>query len=463
MEARSPAYIAVLAVVAGSILMVGSLMKPAADDSDTGNLPQAEIIPPLMLLTQRGSLEDMAEYFARSASDASRHLVFLENPRQTGIVWDETGAVTTSNQEHYFPAQVEAVSSTGARLTLKATRPPPEAPVVALRPVSGIAGNPALHLRALFLTHGEWLVVTWLSDPLARSFKPGLYLGSRVVECGGRPVREISLSVTPTREMAGGGVFDFDGSLIGLVALCDGRYAALVPESVDEIVAWSSRFEGRLLARYGLRVSVLDGNEQEYFAGDETVLIREVWRGLPADTAGLRPGDLIVTFDGRPAKTPDDLQPLVLPAARELLELRVRRGRRTVTAVLPARSRRHSGSSAKDSSHWRKFSCLSNRLLTFEVSATCCARFSGSSIRGRIFFSYRGHHSTRSTSRASKCTSGARWFLMLRGPTALRMSESRFARTRAKSLRASVGGGFSKIRSSPFRSTEMPTPRWGGS
>ena len=336
MEARSPAYIAVLAVVAGSILMVGSLMKPADDDSDTENLPQAELIPPLMLLTQRGSLEDMAEYFARSASDASRHLVLLKNPRQTGIVWDETGAVITSNQEQYFPAQVEAVSSTSARLTLKATRPPPEAPVVALRPVSGIAGNPALHLRALFLTHGEWLIVTWLTDPMARSFRPGLYLGSRAVECGGRPVREISLSVTPTREMAGGGVFDFDGNLIGLVALCDGRYAALVPESVDEIVAWSSRFEGRLLAQYGLRVSVLDGNEQEYFAGDETVLVREVWRGLPADAAGLRPGDLIVTFDGRPAKTPDDLQPLVLPAARELLELRVRRGRRTVTAVLPA-------------------------------------------------------------------------------------------------------------------------------
>ena len=340
MESRSPAYVAVLALIAGSILMVGSLMKPERDDPEPRNsaLPRQEMISSLSILTQRGSLEDMAAYFSRLASDASRHLIFLEDPPRTGVVWDAAGAVITSNTPRGFPNKVKAVTSGGGDLMLEVSGPPPEAPVVALSPRSGFPSNPAPRLRTTFLKHGEWLVITWLSSPLERSFAPGLYLGSRPVECGGRPVIEVSLSVTPAADMAGGGVFDFDGSLIGLVAHCDGLYLVLVPESVDEILEWTKSFEGRLLARYGLRISLLTEVEREHFGGKETVVVREVWQGRLAEQEGVRPGDLIAAFDGRPVKTPDDLQPLVLPAAREVLELKLRRGRRMITATLPAKA-----------------------------------------------------------------------------------------------------------------------------
>lgn len=340
MESRSPVYIAVLALIAGSILVVGSLMKPESDDPESRGalLPEGEMTSPLLLLSQRGPLEDMASYFSRSASDASRHLVFLEDPLQTGVVWDAIGTVITSNTARGLPERINGTTTVGADLVLETSGPPPEAPVVALNPSSGVAPNPASHLRTSFLDHGEWLVITWLTSPFERSFAPGLYLGSRSVECGGRPAREVSLSVTPTAEMAGGGVFDFDGSLIGLIAHCDGRYLALVPESVDETLAWSKSFEGRLLAQYGFRISPLSEDEREHFGGEETVLVREVWIGRLAEQAGLRPGDLIATFDGRAVNTADDLHPLVLPAAREILELKVRRGRRMATATLPAQA-----------------------------------------------------------------------------------------------------------------------------
>jgi hypothetical protein len=389
MESRSPAYIAVLALIAGSILMIGWLMKPQPTEPEPQNplLPPADMISPLTLLSQRGSLEDMAAYFSHLASDASPHLVFLEEPAQTGVVWDAEGTIITSNGVREFPKQVEATSG-GGEVVFETSQPPPEAPVVALSPTSEFAPNPALHSRTPFLEHGEWLVttwltsplervfetpqpppetpvvalsptsefapnpalhsrtpflehgewlvITWLTSPLERSFAPGLYLGSRPVECGRRPAREVSLSVTPSAEMAGGGVFDFDGSLIGLIANCDGRYLALDPQSVNETLDWSESFEGRTLAQYGLRIGLLSEDEREHFGGEETVLVREVWMGRLAEQAGLQPGDLIATFDGRPVTTPDDLHPLVLPAAREILELRVRRGRRMATATLPA-------------------------------------------------------------------------------------------------------------------------------
>ncbi|MDA1315041.1 MAG: PDZ domain-containing protein [Acidobacteria bacterium] len=340
MESRSPAYVAVLALIAGSILMVGSLMKPKSDDPEPRNsgFSRPEMISPLSILSQRGSLEDMAAYFSRLASNASRHLIFLEDPAQTGVVWDAAGTVVTSNTRRGFPNDVKAGTSGGAELMLEVSASPPEAPVVALTALSGFASNPALRLRSTFLEHGEWLLITWLSSPLEKSFVPGLYLGSRPVECGGRPALDVSLSVTPAAEMAGGGVFDFDGSLIGLVAHCDGRYLILVPESVDEILEWTKSFEGRLLAQYGLEISLLTAGEREHFGGEETVVVREVWQGGLAEQEGLRPGDLIAGFEGRPVKMPDDLQPLVLPAAREVLELKLRRGRRMVAATLPAQA-----------------------------------------------------------------------------------------------------------------------------
>ena len=47
---------------------------------------------------------------------------------------------------------------------------------------------------------------------------------------------------------------------------------------------------------------------------------------------------VIVSFDGRAVARPDDLQPLVLPVARQMLELVVRRDRRLVTVVLSAQA-----------------------------------------------------------------------------------------------------------------------------
>ena len=68
METRSPAYVAVLAVIAGSILMVGSLMKPVELEPEPAALPTQADSARLQRIAQRRSLEDMAEYFAETAS-----------------------------------------------------------------------------------------------------------------------------------------------------------------------------------------------------------------------------------------------------------------------------------------------------------------------------------------------------------------------------------------------------------
>ncbi len=340
METRSPAYIAVLAVIAGSILMVGSLMKPADSEPEPAALPTQADSARLRRMAQRRSLEDMAEYFAETASNAAGHLVHLEQVGQTGIVWDDEGTVITSNAADPLPSALQVRGMRGASYQLTAPPVPPESPVVTLRASDEFNMDAALHIPAMLLDYGDWLVLAWLNSSLESAFTPALYLGLRSIHCGGRPARKVSLSVTPAREMAGAGLFDLAGRLIGVVALCDDRYVALLPESVDEALVWNRGFPGRLLGQYGMRVTSLTDREKQYFGGDEEVLIRELWRGFPAETSGLRPGDLIVSFDGRPVTKPDDLQPLVLPVARQLLELVVRRGSRSVTVVLSAQANR---------------------------------------------------------------------------------------------------------------------------
>ena len=336
MESRSPAYIAVLAVIAGSILMVGSLMKPASIDADPAVLPTQAESARLQRMAQRRSIENMAQFFSETASSAATHLVYLDALEQTAILWDGEGTIVTSNTSAPVPGALEVIGAAGTTHRLHATPAPPESPATSLQAEETPDMSAATHVPATWLERGEWLVLTWLRGPVESAFAPGLYLGFRAITCGGRPVQEVSLSVTPTREMAGAGLFDLDGMLIGVVTHCDSRYAALLPESIDETIEWNRSFVGRLLGQYGLRVASLTEEEQQYFDREQAVLVREVWRGLPAATSGLRPGDLIVSFDGRPVTKPEDLQPLVLPAARHLLELVVRRGGRNVTLVLQA-------------------------------------------------------------------------------------------------------------------------------
>lgn len=338
MESRSPAYIAVLAVIAGSILIVGSLMKPASIDSDPAVLPTQAETARLQRMAQRRSIEGMAQYFAETASSAATHLVYLEGLNQTAVLWDDEGMLITSNTAALMPDELEVLGARGATYRLRSTPTPPESPAANLQAQENLEMSPAMHMPVTWLEYGEWLVLTWLSGPVENAFTPGLYLGFRSITCGGRPVQEVSLSVMPSEEMAGAGLFDLDGRLIGVVAQCDGRYAALLPESIDETIEWNRSFMGRLLGQYGLLVASLTEPEKQYFDRAEAVLIREVWRGLPAAIAGLQPGDLIVSFDGRPVTKPEDLQPLVLPAARHLLEIVVRRGGRNVTVVLPAQA-----------------------------------------------------------------------------------------------------------------------------
>ena len=81
----------------------------------------------------------------------------------------------------------------------------------------------------------------------------------------------------------------------------------------------------------------LGDKEQAYYNRKEGALVKETWRGYRGDQAGLLPGDVIVDLEGKPVRSIDDLEVLVLPLALEIFELRVLRGPKTMQVALRAR------------------------------------------------------------------------------------------------------------------------------
>jgi S1-C subfamily serine protease len=67
------------------------------------------------------------------------------------------------------------------------------------------------------------------------------------------------------------------------------------------------------------------------------VVITETWKGYRADQAGLLPGDLIVSLEDQPVHSVDNLEVLILPPSREIFELGIVRGAKTMQTRLRVR------------------------------------------------------------------------------------------------------------------------------
>ena len=135
--------------------------------------------------------------------------------------------------------------------------------------------------------------------------------------------------------MAGAGLFDLDGNLIGVVIPCDDRFTGVTVESVDAMLREGRAVEGRVVGRYGLKLDVMTEEEQQHFESRESVIVREVWTGHLADLAGFRPGDILVAINAEPIGALEQLRPLAEPVGFETFDVALRRRGELVTIVLP--------------------------------------------------------------------------------------------------------------------------------
>lgn len=324
-------YVVTLAVAAALILVLGGVLRPRPRPEQP---PAVETdIARLGRLAERRSLESASAFFAQIADDVAPALVWLDGQRATGVAWGGQFVVTARFAPRPGPM---AVSTTRGATTGRGGDWSPDSPAASVLVDEARSLSPAVR-APLPAAAGAPAIVVWQSTG-GRVFAPATFLAESGLSCNGLPAREIGVTVPLTRAMSGGGVFDLDGGLLGVILPCDGRFAAVVPAVVDEWLRTNATAGSRLLARFGVVFEPLTEAEAEFFKAASGVVVREL-RGGGAAAAGLRPGDIVVAVEGEPIVGPDDLRLLVGADPGATLRLSVRRGASSLDIEMAGRGR----------------------------------------------------------------------------------------------------------------------------
>ena len=300
-------YIVVLAGAAGAILVLGALLRPAplADEPLVAPPSQAELSR-LARLTQRRSLEATQEFFTAVASDADRSVVRLRMLGRSGVVW-APGLVVTARLEHRFPSTT-TVSGNAGELGVPHAGGGPHLPLALLDIPETDEFIPVRRRAADTLDPGAWTV--FVSARQGAGFSPATYVETAEVPCQGRLVRDVVTSVALGPELAGAGLFDLDNSLLAVVLPCDGRFVAVTADDVDALAQEAGSVRARIAQRYGMALDAVSPEEQAHLGVAFGLLVRDIWGGDLADTAGLRPGDVVVAINAELIQDVEQLAPL---------------------------------------------------------------------------------------------------------------------------------------------------------
>ena len=248
----------------------------------------------------------MQEFFTAVASDADRSVVRLRMLGRSGVVW-APGLVVTARLEHRFPSTT-TVSGYAGELGVPHAGGGPHLPRALLDIPETDEFIPVRRRAADTLDPGAWTI--FVSDRQGAGFSPATYVETAEVPCQGRSVRDVVTSVALGPELAGAGLFDLDNRLLAVVLPCDGRFVAVTADDVDALAQEAGSVRTRIAQRYGMTLDAVSPEEQAHLGVAFGLLVRDIWGGDLADTAGLRPGDVVVAINAELIQDVEQLAPL---------------------------------------------------------------------------------------------------------------------------------------------------------
>lgn len=338
-SSRDPRYLAVLALAAAAILLVGNWLRPARNVEEGAAQPLATESTLLQLprLMQRRSIEDRVEFVRQLTAGRSPYIYRLNTAGQSAVLWN-AATLITARTNGYLPSPETAMGVGPEPLEASVATAGPHLPLVIL---TTSLERPPLRIEriaAAGFPDGSWMLALWRSADGSLAWTEGQFLRTRRTNCGDlMPAQTLASTIELSPKMAGAGVFNLDGSLLGVVGRCDGGLAILAVQAIELLSGRANGLEERLLERFGMRVAELDDEGKAALRVSQGFLVREVWKGYQAYASGLRPGDVILGIDGTGLAVAEELQRLVLPVAQEVFELQVTAHGRRRTVSLRAR------------------------------------------------------------------------------------------------------------------------------
>ncbi len=261
----------------------------------------------------------------------------------TGFVWDAAGHILT-NDHLVADADVVRVRVQSGKVlsgrVLAGDGPMDLALVVTDEPVP----PPVPRGREAPLRPGEWVAAIGNPFGLQHSITVGVIsaTGRRRLPGGGPRFGSFIQTDTPVNPgNSGGPLVDAHGQVIGLntVMLGDAQGLAFaIPIDQADVVVSRLLADGRFVRGFGGLVvkPVTDRLAREAgLAGRSGARVSKIVAGGPADTAGLRPGDILLSFGDEPVANANGLPWLIASTAPgTAVPLKVARGRTRLALTL---------------------------------------------------------------------------------------------------------------------------------
>ena len=327
-------YLALLVLIAVLILVVGSWLRPRRQTGELA-VSEAERLR-LQTLAQQRNLQNFTSYFERVAGRLGVHLVRLKEPRATGLVWNGARVMVPGlprNHPSDFTLRLDN-SEFRARPTLVV----PQLPISLLESSSSRGFQAVKETEASTPKPGMWVLLMTRQEDGSTGYSPGFFSSVLTTQCEDHTVKEIVSSIPLDTSKLGGGLFDLEGHFLGMILQCGQRLAVVSTESLHSWLRLANRPEGRLLQNYGIRLADLDSRTSAHFQRAEGVLVREVWKGSPAETAGVVPGDILMVVHEVPGQKMEHLNPFLPKFSEGVANIEVVRGRRVLKMKLEATS-----------------------------------------------------------------------------------------------------------------------------
>lgn len=332
-------HIAAFALASFLILVAGGLTIRLNRQIET----PASVSPDrlqLESLTQRRSVENIADYFAQVASQVEGSVVLLSGTGHSGIVW-QGGEVITSAGLGPFPS-MDRTALGNREVELTTTLASPRLPFVLLEAPLDAAVSDRRPVR--LYRNGAWLLGVWRSRAGGLRYTAGNLFGVTDGSCGDNRLPVVQTNLDLRSMQPGSGIFSLDGGLLAIVLDCSGNPIAAEARALEVRAYAEPTLLDQLAGRYGMAVGSASEAELRHFGRAAGVLVQGTWWGYRAHEAGLMPGDLILALEDTSVESVDDLRGLVLPVSREVHELRIWRATRERTVRMLARAATEAGS-----------------------------------------------------------------------------------------------------------------------
>ncbi|MBF0159099.1 MAG: DegQ family serine endoprotease [Magnetococcales bacterium] len=298
----------------------------------------------------------------------------------SGVIIDESGYIITNN--HVVEDASEILVRLDDDREFKATIVGRDAKTdVALIRIKSDTPLPAARLGNSDLAEiGSWVIAIGNPFGLEATVTVGIISAKGRVIGTGPYDNFIQTDAAINPGNSGGPLFNMNGEVVGINTAIFSRSGGnmgigfAIPVNMANNVVDQLKKHGHVTRGWlGVRIQTIDQNLSEAFGLDKRTgaLIASVEPGSPADKAGLKQGDIIVTFDGKPIQKMTDLPAIVAatPVGKQSDIEVIRDNRRKTMHVVIAQMEEDKESSGMAASHDKGESILglSMRALTQEL------------------------------------------------------------------------------------------------